>query len=60
MPVALVSLGCLIKIIGLLIEMGDPESVGDDFGGLILFVLATGLVIYQYTKTKKLLESQSV
>lgn len=49
-PVILVCLACLDKIIGLVIEFKDKEAVGDDFGGVILFVAATILVIWQYLK----------
>ena len=54
MPVVFVVLAAAIKIGGLLIEIGDPESMGDDAGGVILFLLATALIIYQYRKSKKL------
>lgn len=54
MPVALVVIAALVKLSGLLIEIADPESFGDDIGGLILLVLATALVISQYKKTGKL------
>jgi peptidoglycan/LPS O-acetylase OafA/YrhL len=53
-PVVLICLGLAIKLVGIIIEYADPEAVGDDFGGLILFILATGLVIYQYSKSKTL------
>lgn len=54
-PVAIIIIGCIVKIAGLLIELDDPEAFGDDIGGTILFVLATGLVLSQYNKNKKLL-----
>jgi hypothetical protein len=57
MPLILVGLALLTKIGALIIEFNDAASVGDDFGALILFVLSFGLVWYQYSKTKKLLES---
>ncbi len=46
-PVAFVALALIIKIGGIAIEFSDAESVGDDFGGLILFVLALGFVWWQ-------------
>lgn len=55
MPLLLVWAAGLVKIAGLIIEFTDPESAGDDFGGVILFALAVGLVTYQYFATKKLL-----
>jgi len=57
LPAVLVSLGLLDKIAGLIIERKDKDAVGDDIGGLILFVFAAGLVIYQYFKTGKLLKA---
>lgn len=57
MPVVLVALSLLAKIGAIIVEHDDKDAVGDDFGGLTLFVLATGLIIYQYFKTKKLLKA---
>ena len=54
MPVALVALALVIKIGAILVEFDDASSVGDDFGGLILFVLALGFVWWQYQKTPSL------
>ena len=53
-PVLLVIAALVVKIIGIIIEHDDAQAVGDDFGGLILFVLATGLVVYQYIKSRKI------
>lgn len=60
LPVVLVSIAFIIKVIGLIIEIDDPEAFGDDIGGVILFAIATGLTIYQYQKNKKLLEASPV
>jgi hypothetical protein len=49
-PPILVTLAMLDKIMGLAIEFKDKEAVGDDFGGLILFIVATVLVWWQYCK----------
>lgn len=57
LPVAIIIIGLVVKIGGLLIELDDPEAFGDDIGGLILFVISTWLVIYQYKKTKQLLSA---
>ena len=54
-PVVLVLLGLLIKLGGFIIEMGDPEAFGDDVGGVIFFIAASALVLYQWNKTKKML-----
>ena len=52
-PILLMAVGLLLKIFAVIVEFADPEDVGDDFGGLILFVLATGLVIYLYLNVQK-------
>ncbi len=56
-PVVIMVIALVVKIIGLIIELDDPDAMGDDAGGVILFLLATGLVIYQYIKTPKLAAS---
>lgn len=52
-PVLFVVVSLLIKIMGVVIEFKDKDDVGDDFGGLILFVAATILVLWLYWKNKK-------
>lgn len=49
-PVILVLLGLADKIMALVIEFKDKDAVGDDFGGLILFLCAAILVVWQYRK----------
>ena len=49
-PVVLVSLALVDKIAAVLIEFKDKADVGDDFGGLILFLCATIFVVWQYNK----------
>jgi hypothetical protein len=49
-PPVLVTLAMLDKIMALVIEFKDKDAVGDDFGGLILFIAATILVWWQYYK----------
>ncbi len=56
MPVILVAAGLVIKIIGITIEIKEKDDVGDDFGGLILFITATMVVLYLYKTTKHLLK----
>lgn len=55
-PVLIVWAGLAIKIMAIVIEFKDKEDVGDDFGAVILFVLATTLVTFLYLKGKKMLE----
>lgn len=56
-PVVLIVLALLVKIGAIIVEISDAEDVGDDFGGVMLFLFGTGLVLYQYYKTKKLSQS---
>ncbi len=51
-PVILTILGLFVKIVGVLIEFKDKEDVGDDFGGLILFLAATILVVFLYFRSR--------
>jgi peptidoglycan/LPS O-acetylase OafA/YrhL len=53
MPIVFVGAGFLLKIFAIIVEFADPEDVGDDFGGLILFALATAFLIYEYTMAPK-------
>lgn len=54
-PVLMVWGGLAIKIMAVVIEFKDKEDVGDDFGALILFILASLLVTFLYIKAKKVL-----
>ena len=56
-PIALVAAGLVLKIFAIIVEFSDKEDVGDDFGGLILFALGTGFLIYQYMNASKTAES---
>lgn len=49
----MMTIGLVIKIIGLIIELDDPDSLGDDIGGVILFVSATILTWVQYAKKEQ-------
>lgn len=53
-PVLFVWAGLAIKIMAIVIEFKDKEDVGDDFGAVILFVLASVLVTFLYLKAKKI------
>lgn len=55
-PVVFVWLGLAIKLAGVIVEFKEKDDVGDDFGGLILFLLATILITFLYIKSKKFLE----
>lgn len=58
-PVVFVIIALALKILAVVIEHGDTDSVGDDIGALVLFVLAAGFILFQYTRTKKLLDASS-
>lgn len=51
-PVIFVLAGLAIKILGIILEFKEKDDVGDDFGALILFMLASSLVIWMYKKNK--------
>jgi len=55
LPVLFVFAGLLIKFLGVIIEIKEKDDVGDDFGGLILFLLGSFFVALVYVKSKKLL-----
>src|SRR5512146_1497239 len=59
LPVVLVVLALATKVGAVLVEFGDKESVGDDFGALILFTLAVGLVVYLYRTATRLSSTTS-
>ena len=54
-PVLAVWLGFSFKIMAVVVEFKDKEDVGDDFGALILFLLASLLITYLYIKAKHFL-----
>ncbi len=49
-PVGLVGLALATKVLGFILELGDAEDLGDDFGALILFILATITVLVLYIR----------
>jgi hypothetical protein len=53
-PVLFVLAALLIKIIGLILESGDPADQGDEFGAIILFALSAGFIIWQYVSARRL------
>ena len=56
-PIGFVVVALLLKIFAIAVEFPEPADVGDDFGGLILFALSTGLLVYLYVNTAKAAES---
>lgn len=51
-PVMFVAAGLIIKVISVMVEFKDQADVGDEFGGLILFAIATAFVYYLYRRSK--------
>ncbi len=59
-PVLFVVTGVAIKILGIFLEFSDKTDVGDDFGGVLLFVLASALVYWLYKKVPELAGKKSL
>lgn len=55
-PILFVAGALIMKVIAFLLEAGDPADQGDEFGAIILFVLALVLVIWQYVSIKRIVE----
>jgi hypothetical protein len=53
MPVVFTGLGLAIKIMAIAVEFHDKDAVGDDMGGLLVFILGTLLVWWVYKKNDK-------
>jgi hypothetical protein len=43
-----------VQVYGLVHEIADTQAVGNDIGGITLFIPFTLLAIFQYVRTKKL------
>ncbi len=57
-PVIFVAVALLVKIMGVIIEIKEKDDVGDDFGGLILFICGTLFIFMVYKTSKKLLSEK--
>lgn len=53
MPVILTGLGLAIKIMAIAIEFHDADNVGDDIGGVIVFLISFIIVWWLYKKYDK-------
>lgn len=49
-PAILVIVALVIKLFAIFIEFKEKDDVGDDFGGMILFLLSAILVLYLYNR----------
>ena len=54
-PIWFVGGALAIKILAVILEHSDKEDLGDDMGALVLFILATALVVWLYRQSAKLL-----
>ena len=50
MPLVMTLLALAVKIMGVILELGDKEDLGDDLGAVILFVLASLLVFFLFNR----------
>lgn len=51
-PILFTVAALLVKIAAIIVEHKDKEDVGDDFGGLVLFICATVFVGFLYFRRK--------
>lgn len=51
-PVLFTITALIIKAAAITVEFKDKEDVGDDFGGLVLFICATLFVLWLYFRRK--------
>lgn len=51
-PLVFTVIALLVKFGAIMVEMKDKEDVGDDFGGLVLFICAVIFVGYLYFRRK--------
>lgn len=58
-PIVIVIASLVIKLIGIYLERGEVEDLGDEFGGAVLLTLATITLIWLHVRSKKLMESSS-
>ena len=56
LPMLFVSLSFVFKLAGFFMEFKDKDDLGDDIGGVILFLLATIFVWSLYYMTPKILK----
>lgn len=54
MPIIFAVLALAIKVLGLLLELGNPEDRGDEFGALVLFGVTIIVLVWQYLASRRL------
>lgn len=53
-PVVMVAVALLVQIYGLLNEISDKEAVGNDIGGMFIYVPLVVFALYQYARRPRL------
>jgi uncharacterized membrane protein YccC len=60
-PLLFTAAALIMKLLALfLLETGDPADLGDEYGTLLLFVLAFGFLIWQYVSLRRMEEQEVV
>jgi hypothetical protein len=55
-PVALAVAAVLLQVIGVIVERSDSSELGDNIGGMILYVPLLSLLFMQYSRTRDILD----
>lgn len=60
-PLLLTAAALIMKLLAfLLLETGDSADLGDEYGALLLFVIAFGFLIWQYISLRRMEEKEAV
>jgi uncharacterized membrane protein YccC len=60
-PLLFTAAALIMKLLALfLLETGDSADLGDEYGALLLFVLAFGFLIWQYVSLRRMEEQEAV
>jgi peptidoglycan/LPS O-acetylase OafA/YrhL len=59
-PLVFTAAALVMKLIAFIVESGDPADQGDEFGALLLFLLALGLLIWQYISMGRMVEKEAI
>ncbi|HZU70073.1 MAG TPA: hypothetical protein VFA09_22570 [Ktedonobacteraceae bacterium] len=53
-PIVFAVVALAIKVLGLVLEIKDPEDRGDEYGALVLFVVLIIVLVWQYIAARRL------
>ena len=60
-PLLFTAAALIMKLLAfLLLETGDSADLGDEYGALLLFVIAFGFLIWQYISLRRMEEKEAV